>query len=113
MKHTPNSDATLDAVTKELAKPRMSKSARAAGLLLDTSGLPELPNVTMVGVVEQIIPSRPDQAERAKINLHLADKRYRKLRIENTVTNEHGEDLSLKKGAHVDITVTKNNRKAQ
>jgi len=28
------------------------------------------------------------------------------VRIENTLTDEHGDDVSLKKGAHVDVTVT-------
>jgi hypothetical protein len=28
------------------------------------------------------------------------------LRIENTLTDEHGDDVKLKKGTHVDVTVT-------
>jgi hypothetical protein len=35
-----------------------------------------------------------------------ADHRYRSLRIENALTNEHGDDVKLKKGAHVEVTVT-------
>jgi hypothetical protein len=27
-------------------------------------------------------------------------------RIENTFTDEHGDDVKLKKGAHVEVTVT-------
>jgi hypothetical protein len=34
------------------------------------------------------------------------DSRNRAVRIENTLTDEHGDDVSLKKGAHVDVTVT-------
>jgi hypothetical protein len=34
------------------------------------------------------------------------DKHYRDLRIENTLFDEHGDDVSLKKGAHVEITLT-------
>jgi hypothetical protein len=33
-----------------------------------------------------------------------ADQRY--LRIDDTLTDEHGDDVKLKKGAHVEVTVT-------
>jgi hypothetical protein len=32
--------------------------------------------------------------------------RHRDLRITNTLTDEHGQDVKLKKGAHVEVTVT-------
>jgi len=32
--------------------------------------------------------------------------RYRDLRIENSLTGEHGDDVRLKTGAHVEVTVT-------
>jgi hypothetical protein len=36
-----------------------------------------------------------------------ADPRHRDhLIIENTLTDEHGDDVKLQKGAHVDVTVT-------
>ena len=35
-----------------------------------------------------------------------ADAQYRDLRIENSLTDEHGDDVKLKKGAHVQVTVT-------
>jgi hypothetical protein len=34
------------------------------------------------------------------------DRKYRDLRIENTLTDEHGDDVKLKKGGHVEVTVT-------
>jgi hypothetical protein len=39
-------DATLARVKKEMAKPRMAKSARIAELILDTARIPEQPNTT-------------------------------------------------------------------
>jgi hypothetical protein len=36
------------------------------------------------------------------------DVHYRDLRIENTLTDEHGDEVKLKKGAHVEVTVTAN-----
>ena len=61
----------------------------------------------MPGIVDKIIPStRPTQPEKAQIAIHEADRRHRDLRIENTLTDEHGDDVKLKKGAHVEVTVT-------
>jgi hypothetical protein len=60
----------------------------------------------MPGTVNKIIsPSRPNQPEKAQIAVDGADHRYRDLRIENTLTDEHGDDVKLKKGAHVEVTV--------
>ena len=90
-----------------MAKPRMARSARLAELNLDTARIPEQPSATMPGTVEKIIPSpRPSQPEKAQIAVDGADHRYRDLRIENTLTDEHGDDVRLKKGAHVEVTVT-------
>jgi len=90
-----------------MAKPRMAKSARIAELNLDTTRIPEQPSVTMSGTVDKIIPSpRPSQPEKAQIAIDGADDRHRDLRIENALTDEHGDDVKLKKGAHVEVTVT-------
>ena len=100
-------DATTAGVKKELAKPRMSKSARIAELKLDVSRIPEQSSTTMSGTVDKIISSRrPRQSEKAQIAVDGADHRHRDLRIENTLTDENGDDMKLKKGAHVEVTVT-------
>jgi hypothetical protein len=53
--------ATHASVKKELAKPRMAKSARIAELNLDVARIPEQPS-TLSGTVDKIIPSpRPSQ----------------------------------------------------
>ena len=100
-------DATRASVKKEMAQPRMAKSARITALNLDTARIPEPPAATMSGTVDKIIPpGRPNQPEKAQIAVDRADHGHRKLRIENTLTDEHGEDVRLKKGAHVEVTVT-------
>jgi hypothetical protein len=100
-------DATRASVKKEMGKPRMSRSARIAELNMDTSRKAEPPSTTMPGLVDKIIPSpRPSQPEKVQIAVHEADHEYRALRIANTLTDEHGDDVKLKKGAHVDVTVT-------
>jgi hypothetical protein len=99
-------NSTRASVKKEMAKPRMARSARIAELNQDTARIPEQPSVTMSGTVDKIIPSsRPSQPEKAQIAVDEADHRHRDLRIENTLTDEHGDDVKLKKGAHVEVTV--------
>jgi hypothetical protein len=99
--------ATRASVKKEMAKPRMARSARIAELNLDTARIREQPSATLPGTVDKIIPSpRPSQPEKAQIAVEGADLRDQDLRIENTLTDEHGDDVKLKKGAHVEVTVT-------
>src|ERR1700733_11045657 len=93
-------------VKKEMAKPRMARSARIAELNLDTARDIAQPSTTMPGTVRKIIPSpRTNLPEKAQIAVAGAPRPYRDLRIENTLTDEHGDDVRLKKGAHVEITV--------
>jgi hypothetical protein len=94
------------AVEKEMAKPRMARSARIAELNLDTARIPERPCTTLPGTVDKIIrPSGSSQPEKVQIALTGADHGYRDLRIENTLTDEHGDDVKLKKGDCVEVTV--------
>lgn len=100
-------NATRASVRKEMAKPRMARSARIAELNLDTARVREPSSTTVLGTVDKIIPSPcPSQPEEAQIAVDGADHRHRDLRIENTLTDEHGDDVKLKKGAHVEVTVT-------
>src|SRR6202790_980810 len=101
-----SANATHVSVKKEMAKPRMARSARIAELNLDTTRIREQPSTTMPGTVNKIITSpRPTQPEKAQIAVDRHDHRHRDLRIENTLTDEHGDDVKLKKGAHVEVTV--------
>ena len=99
--------ATRASVSEEMAKPRMARSAKIAALKLDTTRISEQPSVTMPGTVDKIIPSPgPSQPEKAQIAVKEADHGYKDLRIENTLNDENGDDVRLKKGAHVEVTVT-------
>jgi hypothetical protein len=94
-------------VKKEMAKPRKARSARITELNLDTARTKEQPSTTMPGTVDKTIPSsRPNQPGKAQIAVDRADRPHRDFRIENTLTDEHGDDVKLKKGAHVEVTVT-------
>ncbi|NDQ56166.1 MAG: hypothetical protein GZ088_03720 [Acidipila sp.] len=74
----------------------------------DTLPIPEKQRTTMPGTVEKIIPApHPGLPEKAQISIEGADHLYRELRIENKLSDENGEDVKLKKGAHVEISVSK------
>jgi hypothetical protein len=92
-------NATRASVEKEMAKPRMARSAKIAELNLDTARIREQPSTTMRGTVAKIIQSpRPSEPEKAQIAVdRRTDHRHQDLRIENTLTDEHGDDVSLKR----------------
>src|SRR5579862_2649658 len=98
-------DATRAAVRQEMAKPRMTRSARIVERNLDTTRVPEQPSASMPGTVNKIIPPRRSRPERAQIKVDRTDHRYRDLQIENSLTDENGDEVRLKKGAHVEVTV--------
>jgi hypothetical protein len=66
----------------------------------------EKPSTTLSGTVEKIIkPLSPDDPEKAQITVEGADHLYREIRIENTLTDENGDQVRLKPGAEVEVTV--------
>jgi hypothetical protein len=66
----------------------------------------EKPSTTMPGTVRKIIkPPDPRDPEKAEIAVEGADELYREIRIENTLTDEHGNAVQLKEGAKVEVTV--------
>ncbi len=68
--------------------------------------MPEKSSVTMPGTVEKIIPPvHPSGPEKAQIALEGGEELYREIRIDNSLTNENGDEVRLKKGAEVEITV--------
>jgi uncharacterized protein YfaS (alpha-2-macroglobulin family) len=99
-------NATRAGVKKEMAKPRIAKSAKIAELKLNTARIPEQPSTTVPGVVDKIIPqSSSSKPEKAQLAVEGPDRGYRSLRIENTLTDEHGDEVRLKKGNLVEVTV--------
>jgi len=64
------------------------------------------PSTTLPATVEKIIKSPyPDVPEKAQIAVEGADHLYRELRIENTLIDENGDKVHLKKGAEVEVTI--------
>jgi hypothetical protein len=100
-------NATRAKVLREMKKPRMARSAKIAELKLDTARISQRPAVTLAGIVDRIFPSsRASRRERVQVTVQGADRGHRELRIENTLTDEFGDDARLRKGAHVEVTVT-------
>ena len=66
----------------------------------------EKSSAIMPGTVEKIIKSSfASEPEKAQIIVEGADHLYREIRIDNTLTNENGDEVSLKPGAQVEVTV--------
>jgi hypothetical protein len=73
------------------------------------------------GTVQKIIkPVHPSLPEKAQIAVHGAEELYKEVRIDNKLTDEKGDEVQLKEGADVDVTVeaepdatTKPQKKAQ
>jgi hypothetical protein len=91
MKHRKESETTRANVQEEMARPRMSKSARIAEHNSDTARISEQPRSVISGTVDKVIPSpTPSLPEKAQISIE-GDPGYRDLRIENSLTDEHGD----------------------
>lgn len=68
--------------------------------------MPEKPSTTRPGTVREIIKSPlPHEPEKAEIAVEGADDLYREIRIENRLLTESGSEVSLKKGAEVEVTI--------
>jgi hypothetical protein len=64
----------------------------------------EKASVILSGTVERIIKSPfLNEPDKAQIHVDRADHLYQEVRIENTLTDENGGEVSLKVGAPVEI----------
>lgn len=58
------------------------------------------------GVVRKVIkPVLSNEAEKAEIAVDEAEPLYREIRVDNILTDEHGEEAKLKPGAQVDVVI--------
>jgi hypothetical protein len=74
----------------------------------------EKASVTLSGTVEKIIPPlHPDAPEKAQIAVEGAEDLYREIRVDNTFKDATGEEVSLKLGSEVDVTIEANNEAVQ
>jgi len=57
---------------------------------------------TVRKVIKPIVPSEPEKAE---IEVRGADNLYKEIRIDNTLVDEKGKKVKLKKDAEVEVTI--------
>ena len=89
----------ISALVDQFAKLKASESGKS------TDG-EEKPSATLPGVVQKIIKSpHPSVPEKAEIEVKGADDLYREIRVDNVLTDKDGNDVHLKKGAEVDLTI--------
>jgi hypothetical protein len=66
----------------------------------------EKATVTLPGTVEKIIPPiTPGQPEKAQIAVEGAEHLYKEIRVENALQDESGNEMALKEGAKVEVTI--------
>ena len=66
----------------------------------------EKPSTTLPGIVEKVIkPRDPRDPEKAQIAVEGADHLYREIRIDNTLNDAKGQEVALKPGVPVEVTV--------
>jgi hypothetical protein len=67
---------------------------------------PETASVTLPGTVNKVIKSPdPSEPDKAQIVVEGADELYREIRIDNALQTDKGEEVALKPGTGVDVTV--------
>jgi hypothetical protein len=72
----------------------------------DADSPPEKVAITLEGTVEKVIPPiAPKEAEKVQISVKGAEPLYKEIRVDNTLHDEEGNPVSLKKGAEVEVTI--------
>jgi hypothetical protein len=72
----------------------------------DSADSNEKASTTFPGTVEKIIkPADPREPEKAQMAIEGAEELSREIRVDNVLKDEKGEDVALKKGAPVDVTI--------
>ena len=65
----------------------------------------EKPSATLPGTVEKIVKTPASQPDKAQITVEGADDEHKKISIDNYLTDKNGEEVYLKPGAKVDVTI--------
>ena len=104
----PHSTVDLDGGRPQVASSQILAAALKTNRVIEKEALvisrKKKPAVTLPGTVEKIIPTKYEP-EKAEIAVEGADPLYKEIRIENTLQDEEGQEVSLKPGAQVDVTI--------
>jgi hypothetical protein len=81
-------------------------SSQEGTMAEDSTEAKKKPKTTLPGTVEKIIkPIDQREPDKAQIGIQGGEPLYREIRIDNTFTNAHGEEVAVKEGANVDVTI--------
>jgi DNA-binding NarL/FixJ family response regulator len=70
------------------------------------AGVGDKPAVTLTGTVEKVIPPiHSSQPEKAQISVDGAEELYKEIRVENSLQDGEGNQVALKQGAQVEVTI--------
>ena len=73
---------------------------------MDSPEEKDKPSTTLPGTVQKVIkPIDPHAPDTAEIAIEGAEDLYREIRVENTLKDENGEEVAIKEGASVDVTI--------
>jgi hypothetical protein len=76
------------------------------GEQMDSPEEKDKPSTTLPGTVEKIIkPIVPGEPDKAQIEIEKAEDLYREIRIDNVLKDEKGEEVALKEGMQVVVTI--------
>lgn len=62
-------------------------------------------SLTLPATVEKVLPARDAEPEKIQISVDGCDELFSELRVENTLKNESGDCVTLKRGAHIEVTI--------
>jgi hypothetical protein len=66
--------------------------------------MPEKPSVTVSGTVQKVLQF-PGKLEKVQIAIEGPDHVHEEIRIENTLTDKSGQEVQLKTGGKVKVTI--------
>jgi hypothetical protein len=65
-------------------------------------------SVTLPATVEKVLPAKNDNPEKIQISIDGCDELYSEIRVASTLKDESGDPVTLKRGAHIEVTINAN-----
>ena len=73
---------------------------------MDSPDEKDKPNTTLPGTVEKIIkPFVPNEPEKVEIQIEGGEDFYREIRVKNILQDEKGDEVAIREGAPVTVTI--------
>jgi hypothetical protein len=82
-----------------------SNSERIKGAIMTNDA-----SVTLPATVEKVLPAKYAEPEKVQISVDGCDELFSELRVENALKDEAGDSVTLKRGAHLEVTINANSK---